>query len=94
MTLTRDKCTEFYLLHCTSACSFSDLPAVVTLAPNSELTYDGVPLEKALRQLEELGADVVGINCFRGPDTMLPLIRKVRAECKVSYQQLCFETSY
>ena len=61
----------------------TDLPAVITLCPNREAIYDGLPIEKALRRLEELGADVVGMNCYRGPDTILPLVRKVRAECKV-----------
>src|SRR5207248_2865855 len=28
------------------------------------------------------GADVVGLNCFRGPSTMLPLIEQVRASVK------------
>ena len=61
----------------------SDLPAVITMTANGEETDDGVPIGKAMRRLEELGADVVGLNCFRGPDTMLPLIRIVRKECKV-----------
>ena len=65
------------------------MPAVVTLTPNSAMTYDGVPLSTALRTLEELGADVVGINCFRGPDTMLPLMRDVRKECKVTSSMCC-----
>ena len=65
------------------------MPAVVTLAPNSAMTYDDVPLPTALRTLEELGADVVGINCFRGPDTMLPLMRDVRKECKVTSSTRC-----
>ena len=70
-------------------CSPTDLPAVVTMAPNGVMTHDDVPLPTALRTLEELGADVVGINCYRGPDTMLPLMRDVRKECKVTSAMNC-----
>ena len=42
-----------------------------------DVTLDDVPIPEALRQLEELGADVVGLNCGRGPHTMLPLLRAV-----------------
>ncbi|KAL8584382.1 hypothetical protein ACOMHN_032002 [Nucella lapillus] len=59
------------------------LPAVVTLAPQaSDKTYDEVPIADACRQLEEAGADVVGLNCHRGPETMLPLMEDVRRACK------------
>ena len=65
---------------------FQGLPCVVTLAPNSmDQTYDGVKYGDALQQLEQMGADVVGLNCFRGPDSMLPIIKEVRAKCKVSF---------
>ncbi len=42
-----------------------------------------MPLAQALRELEEAGADVVGFNCHRGPDTMLPLITEARKVCQV-----------
>lgn len=59
------------------------LPAVVTLCPYFyDVTTDGVPFPQALRELEELGADVVGLNCGRGPRTMLPLLKEVRKVCK------------
>merc|ERR1711976_143418 len=45
-------------------------------------TFDGVALPEACRQLEEAGADVVGFNCVRGPDTMLPIIKEVKKACK------------
>src|SRR5204862_7558775 len=31
------------------------------------------------KRLEGAGADVIGLNCARGPATMLPLLREVRA---------------
>jgi len=58
------------------------LPAVITLAVHREgTTRDGFTPAQSLRLLEEAGADVVGLNCIRGPGTMLPLLRDVRAAC-------------
>jgi betaine-homocysteine S-methyltransferase len=58
----------------------SGLPAVVTLAIHREPeTRDGWTPEDACRRLAEAGADVVGLNCIRGPRTMLPLIKRIRA---------------
>lgn len=59
------------------------LPAVVTLtAFIPDTTLDDVPFPKACRQLEEAGAAVVGLNCSRGPATILPLLRDVRKAIK------------
>ncbi|XP_012940252.1 betaine--homocysteine S-methyltransferase 1 [Aplysia californica] len=59
------------------------LPAVITMATYAyDVTLEGVPLPEALRQLELMGADVVGLNCGRGPETMLPLLREVKQVCK------------
>lgn len=66
-------------------CLFKGIPAVITLtALEPEMTLDDVPFPEACRKLEEAGADVVGINCSRGPRTILPVIKEVRAACKVS----------
>jgi betaine-homocysteine S-methyltransferase len=55
------------------------LPAVVTLAIHSEPdTREGWAPEEACKRLEENGADVVGLNCIRGPRTMLPLLKAIR----------------
>ncbi|HET6521650.1 MAG TPA: homocysteine S-methyltransferase family protein [Geminicoccaceae bacterium] len=55
-------------------------PAVITFAIHSEgVTRDGLSPAEACRRLEAAGADVVGLNCARGPATMLPLLREVRA---------------
>ena len=40
---------------------------------------------EACKNLEEAGAAVVGLNCFAGPDTMLPLLKQLKAVCKVRY---------
>ena len=51
------------------------LTAVITLTVHqSPHTRDGLALGEACRRLEDAGADVVGLNCCRGPATMLPLL--------------------
>ncbi len=58
------------------------LPAVITLAVHrAPETREGWTPEDACRRLEDAGAAVVGLNCIRGPVTMLPLIERVRAAC-------------
>src|SRR5271157_4754823 len=48
------------------------LPAVVTLsAHRDENMFDGVPVVEACKRLEAAGADVVGLNCQRGPKTLM-----------------------
>ncbi|OWF45856.1 betaine--homocysteine S-methyltransferase 1-like [Mizuhopecten yessoensis] len=58
------------------------IPAVVTLTcliPDE--TMDGMPIAEACRKLEDAGADVVGLNCGRGPSTMLPALKEIRKAC-------------
>ena len=54
------------------------LPAVITFTPATAQSCDGYSWAKACRILEENGADVVGLNCGRGPQTMLPLLEDIR----------------
>jgi betaine-homocysteine S-methyltransferase len=55
------------------------LPAVVTLSIHQQAqTREGWTPEEACRRLEAAGADVVGLNCARGPRTMLPLLKAIR----------------
>lgn len=55
-------------------------PAVVTMGIHREpVTRDGYAPKEACQRLEEHGADVVGLNCQRGPATMLPLIKAIRS---------------
>jgi betaine-homocysteine S-methyltransferase len=57
----------------------SGLPAVITLAIHQEpQTREGWAPDEACRRLEDAGADVVGLNCSRGPRTMLPLLGSIR----------------
>jgi len=54
------------------------LPAVITLAVGQEpMTREGWSLPDACRRLADEGAAVVGLNCIRGPATMLPLLAGV-----------------
>lgn len=59
------------------------LPAVITFAAHDpDSTIDNVPLPEACRRMEEAGADVVGLNCVRGPKSMLPLLQEIKNVCK------------
>ena len=59
------------------------LPSVVTFASTMPQTIDGIEFDEACRRLEEAGADVVGLNCSRGPATILPILEQVRAAVDV-----------
>ena len=54
------------------------LPAVITFTTVHEKSCDGYSWEEACKILEKNGADVVGLNCGRGPDTMLPILQRIR----------------
>ena len=54
------------------------LLAVITLAVGQQPeTREGDSLADATRRLADEGATVVGLNCIRGPDTMLPLLAPI-----------------
>jgi betaine-homocysteine S-methyltransferase len=55
------------------------LTAVVTLTAHKDPQMrEGVDPAEACRRLEAAGADVVGLNCSRGPETMLPMLQEIR----------------
>ena len=57
--------------------------AVITLAMHrADVTREDWSVADACRRLADAGADVVGLNCIRGPATMLPLLRAIRASVK------------
>jgi betaine-homocysteine S-methyltransferase len=60
------------------------LPAIITFAPfrSIEKSVDGYDWIEACKELEKRGADVVGFNCATGPDTTLPLLKKLRGAVK------------
>jgi betaine-homocysteine S-methyltransferase len=55
-----------------------NLPAVITFGSVPDTLRDGYTFEEACRILAREGADVVGLNCSRGPATMLPLVARIR----------------
>ena len=72
------------------------LPAVVTFAVHRDGSLrDGVRPEDACREAEQAGADVVGLNCIRGPATMLPLLGPIRAavSCPVAALPVPYRTT-
>ena len=71
------------------------LPAMVTLAPTQpHRTRDGYEYADACRILAAEGAQVVGLNCDRGPRTMVPLIARIRdtVECAMAIQPVPYRT--
>jgi betaine-homocysteine S-methyltransferase len=74
----------------------SGLPVVVTIAPMAlEEMADGVGIVETCQRLEQAGADVVGMNCFRGPETMLPWLKQIRAavSCHVGALPIPYRTT-
>ncbi len=72
------------------------LPAVVTLAPTQpNQTRDGYDYAEACRILAAEGAAAVGLNCDRGPATMLPLLARIRetVSCAVAAQPVPYRTT-
>lgn len=72
------------------------LPAVVTISPMGENKMrDDWQVADACAELEQRGATVVGMNCFRGPATMMPYIREIRkrVKCHVAALPVAFRTT-
>jgi len=72
------------------------LPVVLTIAPMAmNEMADGIGIVETCQQLEQAGADVVGMNCFRGPKTMLPWLRKIReaVSCHVGALPIPYRTT-
>jgi len=72
------------------------LPGVVTFAVHRDgRMRDGIGPEEACRRAEQAGAAVVGLNCIRGPRTMLPLLAPIRAavSCPVAALPVPYRTT-
>jgi betaine-homocysteine S-methyltransferase len=55
------------------------LPTMVTICfENSDETAEGKSAEYAAKALIDAGADIVGMNCLRPPEHMLPSMEKMR----------------
>ncbi len=69
------------------------LPAMITLTFKRENRVpEGESLETAFKTLEDRGADVLGINCYRDPGRMLPLVKRLRdaVDCFVAAQPVAY----
>jgi len=77
-------------------CAELRLPAMVTFASvQGETTYDGYRYVDACKRLADHGAAIVGLNCSRGPETMLPLLEEIRAavDIPLAAQPVPYRTS-
>ena len=67
----------------TAVCNFS-------IKRDGNMTRDGYTPGDACKILEDNGADVVGLNCFRGPKMTMKLLPEIREE---SFLSCCSFTS-
>jgi betaine-homocysteine S-methyltransferase len=70
-------------------------PAVITFALDAEGLHDGADGPTACKRVADAGADVVGLNCSRGPDTMLPIVEQIRdvVSCHVAALPVPYRTT-
>ena len=74
----------------------SGKPAVITVSvPREGRMRDGWTVTETAKRLQDAGADVVGLNCARGPATTLPPLREVRAAvtCHVAALPVPYRTT-
>jgi len=72
------------------------VPSVITIAPMGEnIMRDNWEIVDTCKELEQRGADVVGMNCFRGPETMMPFLTDIRAavSCHVAALPVPYRTT-
>jgi betaine-homocysteine S-methyltransferase len=56
------------------------LPAMVTMGPdNDPHSFEGHPPGEQAKRLADAGVDIVGVNCLRSPEYMLPIMEEMRA---------------
>ncbi|HEY7601673.1 MAG TPA: homocysteine S-methyltransferase family protein [Methylomirabilota bacterium] len=79
---------------CLQAVKAAGYPAMITFTVRAAETAEGVPLAEATRILVGEGADIVGTNCGRDPDRMLPIVELVRRATSgyVAAQPIGFRT--
>ncbi len=72
------------------------LPVVMTVSPMAaNKMMDDVAIVDVCKELEQRGADVVGMNCFRGPGTMMPYLKEIRkaVSCHVAALPIPYRTT-
>lgn len=75
---------------------YSKVPAVVTFSVHREPNMrDGWSPVETCKRLEAAGADVVGLNCHRGPETMMPILKEIRSavKCEVAALPVPYRTT-
>lgn len=70
-------------------------PSVITFGLDADGLHDGADGTTACKRLADAGADVVGLNCSRGPETMLPVVEQIRAavSCHVAALPVPYRTT-
>jgi betaine-homocysteine S-methyltransferase len=73
-----------------------NFPAMITFASTADQTIDGYAFDVACKTLEDRGCEIVGLNCSRGPETLLPLIEQIRSsvKCYVAAQPVPYHTDH
>ena len=63
--------------------------------PKGDLTRENIKPEEACKMMEDLGADVVGLNCYRGPRMTMKLLEKIRSNvsCHVAGLPVPYRTT-
>ena len=63
--------------------------------PKGDVTREGHSPEDACKMMEDQGADVVGLNCYRGPEMTMKLLTKIRdkVSCHVSALPVPYRTT-
>ena len=63
--------------------------------PKGDLTRCGHTPEDACKMMEDLGADVVGLNCYRGPEMTMKFLPKIREKvsCHVAALPVPYRTT-
>src|SRR5207248_7953859 len=72
------------------------LPAMITKEiVHQRSTGDGYEDVESCKSLADHGAEIVGLNCDRGPETMLPIIEEIRStvSCYVAAQPVPYKTN-
>lgn len=75
---------------------YSKVPAVVTFSIHREDSVrEGWSAPETCKRLEAAGAEVVGLNCHRGPNTMMPVLKKIRkaVKCHVAALPVPYRTT-
>ena len=63
--------------------------------PKGDLTRCGQTPEDACKMMEDLGADVVGLNCYRGPEMTMKFLPRIREKvsCHVAALPVPYRTT-